>query len=227
MQRKAACCFKNPFFFKDFYPSLATKHSRTNYLYKRMIKQFVQKRGLNYRKHTLYEDKVVVESRTIRKIDRYEIKLDQLGADKHYQADNTMSGKIAVGIFAFMPVILFISSFFQPIDTGTMIIDTVLGWSIALILYLKPHADDIYLVGGSRNLVFYRAVPNENEVLDFIDLIVATSRQYLKTKYASFDADTTEEEFMMRLSWLRSRGIITAREMESLKEDFQISRLLL
>jgi len=40
----------------------------------------------------------VVETKTIRKIDKYEVKLDQLGFNIHYQSDNTMHGKIFLAI---------------------------------------------------------------------------------------------------------------------------------
>ncbi len=57
-------------------------------------KEFIQKRGLNCRKFILTNDKIIIETTTYRKIDKYEVKLERLGFDIHYQSDNTLPGKI-------------------------------------------------------------------------------------------------------------------------------------
>ena len=64
-----------------------------------MIKEFTQKRGFNSRKFYLYPDKVIIESKTLRKIEKYEIKIDSIGFDTFYEADNTLVGKIAFIVF--------------------------------------------------------------------------------------------------------------------------------
>lgn len=54
-----------------------------------MRTEFSQQRGMNSRKFVLTSNKMIVETKTIRKIEKFEVKLDRLGLDIHYQADDT------------------------------------------------------------------------------------------------------------------------------------------
>lgn len=123
--------------------------------------EFQQKKGLNFRKFVLTSDKIIVERRTFRKNEKYEVKLDKLGLDIHYQADNNIAGKIFLGVC----LVLTIGSVFGIFlstgkDITTWIVNAVLWTVMSFIAYIKPHDDDIFLVGGQINLVFYRDVPN-------------------------------------------------------------------
>ena len=74
-----------------------------------MISVLEQKQGFNYRKHTVFEDRVLVEMKSISKIDKYEIRIDKLGFETQYQADNTLPGKIFFVVCIVIPVALTIS----------------------------------------------------------------------------------------------------------------------
>ncbi len=192
-----------------------------------MIAVLEQKRGFNYRKHTVFEDKVLVEMKSIRKIDRYEIKIDKLGFQTRYQADNTLPGMIFFIVCIVIPIALTISELLlHNIGTQNLWVNYVCWFGMALFNILKQHQDDIYLVGGEKNLVFYRNVPSEAKVLEFIALVSKTTKEYIKNKYLTFDPATSDEEYWARLNWLKESEMITEQEFEDFKIDLEIKRLL-
>lgn len=192
-----------------------------------MIAVLEQKRGFNYRKHTIFEDKVLVEMKSISKIDRYEIRVDKLGFQTQYQADNTLPGKIFFIVCLVIPVALIISELlFHNIGSRNLMVNCACWFFLALFALLKQNQDDIYLVGGDKNLVFYRNIPSEQKVLDFIVLINKTTKEYIKNKYLTFDPATPDEEYWARLNWLKETEMITDEEFEDYKIDLEIKRLL-
>jgi len=192
-----------------------------------MKTEFQQKRRLNFRKFTLTSDKIIVETRTLRKNDKYEIKLDRVGLETHYQSDNTIAGKIFFGIC----IALVVGSIFGIIystgkDINIWIFNAVLWTFMACFAYFKPHQDDIYLVGGQTNLVFYRDIPNEKNVIEFIDKVKVHVKIYLKEKYTIFDSTTVEQDFYNKINWLRDREIISYSEYVEYKTQFDTQKLL-
>ena len=192
-----------------------------------MIAVLEQKRGFNYRKHTLFEDKVLVEMKSISKIDRYEIRIDKLGFQTQYQADNTLPGRIFLVVCIAIPVALTISELLlHNVGTRNLMVNYICWIGLAVFNILKQHQDDIYMVGGEKNLVFYRNVPSEEKVLAFIELINKTIKEYIKNKYLTFDPATPDEEYWARLNWLKETEMITEEEFEDYKIDLEIKRML-
>lgn len=168
-----------------------------------------------------------MEHRTLRKNDKYEVKLDRLGFDIHYQSDNTFAGRIFFGICIVLVVGSVIGVFFTTgTDSNTWIGNAVIWTLIASFAYFKPHQDDIFLVGGEVNLVFYREIPNEKRVLEFIESVHECRKIYLKEKYSIFDSTTTEQDYYGRINWLRDREIISYSEYVEYKTQFDIQKLL-
>jgi len=194
-----------------------------------MIKEFIQKRGFNFRKFFLYSDKVIIETRTLSKITKYEIKIDCIGFDVFYLADNAAVGKLMFIICILAPIGLTVLRLFalQGIENGTLLISYLFCWGLAILNYLKEHQDDIYLKGTQNlDLVFYRNFPNEQEVKEFINLVVSTSKNYLKIKYFKFDDYTDENVFKNTMRWLLDKEIISVSEFEKINNEFQIKKLL-
>ncbi len=192
-----------------------------------IIKEFIQKRGFNIRKFYLYPDKVIIESKTLRKIEKYEIKIDTIGFDTFYEADNILVGKIVFIICIVAPIFMTILRLFpgQSISNVNLVISYIFCWGFALINCLKQHQDDIFLK-GQQNLVFYRNYPSEQEVIEFINLIVSTSKNYLKKKYFRFDDYTAENEFKNTMRWLLDKEIISVSEFDKIKNEFHVKKLL-
>jgi hypothetical protein len=187
--------------------------------------EFSQIRWPNSRKHILLSDKIVVEIKTLSKIDKYEVRLDRLGFDIHYQSDNTAVGKIFF-VVCLIIVIASIVAIFLSKEREAWIFNSILFGFLALFGYFKHHQDDIYLVGGTTNLVFYRNIPNEQEVLKFIEKVKDQEKTYLKEKYTAFDYTTDEKEFYNRLNWLRDRAVISQTEYTEYKNRFETHNLL-
>lgn len=189
---------------------------------------FEQKQGLSRRKYTLLPDKILVETENIRKKSKYEIKLDRVGHDIHYQSDSTIVGRIFFYFCLALPIILWIAYFIQPgqMETRVAIVNTAIWWGLALINILKKHKDDIFLVGGQVNLVFFRTVPNGEEVLKFVEQIITASKQYLKTKYTAVDINIPEDDFQKRLQRLKEKEIIDDVELNELKREYSTKKLL-
>ena len=175
----------------------------------------------------MYPDKILIENKDAKKINRYEVKLDTIGYELNYQADNVLPGKIFFWVCLLLPIIYTATQIFsQTPDYRSAIIITVLFYFLAGLNYMKPHKDDIFLVGGQKNLVFCRNKPNEKSVLEFINLIVSESKKYSKEKYTYFDKSTVEGELSSRLYWLKNKGIISIHELDQLMEEYRIMRIL-
>ncbi|GEO08812.1 hypothetical protein [Segetibacter aerophilus] len=192
-----------------------------------MIAVLEQKRGFNYRRHTLFADKVLVETKSTSKIDKYEVRIEKLGFQTQYQADNTMPGKIFLVVCILIPVALTISELLlHNVGMRNLIVNYVCWLGLAIFSIFKQHQDDIYLVGGDKNLVFYRNIPSEQKVLEFIELVIKATKDNIKNKYLTFDPNTPDEEYIARLNWLKETDMITEEELENYKIDLEIKRLL-
>ena len=189
---------------------------------------FEQKRGLSLRRYTLYSDKILIETKTIRKNQKYELKLDKVGHNIQYQSDSTIVGKIAFYVCLAIPIVLWIIHFVvsKQLDKGTAIINTILWWLLALINILKQHEDDIYLVGGQNSLAFFRTVPNEGIVLDFIQKVINSSKSYLRNKYGIVDVNISEDVFFARLNWLKEEEIISEKEFYEIKDEYRVKKII-
>jgi hypothetical protein len=192
-----------------------------------MIKEFKQKRKFNYRKHTLYEDKVVVEYKTAKQTVKYEVKIDQIGYDIQYERENSIHRKVTCLFFLIAPIIAIGMRFFiyHKFDYATTALLFGMSYFLAFLIYMNEDKDDLFLI-GQKNLVFYRGIPSENEVLEFIDLVISISKKYFKSKYLIMDNHITEDEFIARLNWLLEMKIITSDELIDLNQDFKVKRLL-
>ena len=188
---------------------------------------FEQKKRFDVRKYTLYSDKILVEIKTVRENERYELKLDKIGHNIHYQSDSMAVKKTAFYIcFAVIPAIIWILHFMPPVqmDQGSAILGTAIFWAFALVILFRKHDDDIFLVDGQRSLVFFRTIPNEESVLNFINQVIETSRIYLKNKYGIIDINVPEDLFLSRINWLREEEIISEKEFYELKNGYIVQK---
>lgn len=192
-----------------------------------MEKELIQKNRFSHRKFILSDDKIYVEYKSPKDTSKYELSLDQLGFTKHYHAAVSISEKVAIIFFLLAPFVVLGLQYSQnKIDVNKLISLTLLSFVAAAIAFFKEKKDDIYLKGGKHNLVFYRNRPNETEVLEFIDLVIATTKKHLKSRYVYFDSYTDEEYYLNGVLYLRNLKIISNREVHELLSAFKTSRLL-
>ncbi|SFD65658.1 hypothetical protein [Spirosoma endophyticum] len=194
-----------------------------------MPTEFIQKRRFSYRKFGLYSDRLLVEQKTISQFTKFEIKLDQIGSNLHYQSDNILAGKVFLYISIAIPLILTIANLIQHnslLEIKYLIMNYILWLGIALANYLTEHQDDIILTGGSQNLFFYRNIPDEQSVLVFIDDVISASKSHMRNKYTKIDSYVSEGDFINRLQWLLANEIISEQDFAQLREEYRISRLM-
>lgn len=102
------------------------------------------------------------------------------------------------------------------IEIRLVLINCLIWWGLALYNFLTLHNDDIFITGGHQNLAFYRTIPNEETVLEFVEKIISTSKKYLKEKYTKVELSMSEEAFFSQLRWLQEREVITDLELKEL-----------
>jgi hypothetical protein len=191
--------------------------------------EFKQKRRLQSRNFKLYDDRIVVETITLHKNRKYELKLDRLGHEILYESDSVLLGKIFLYVcLAIPPVLLLLklTGLSSDIEYSVIGVNFILWYFLALINVLKPHQDDIIIVGGQSNLSFYRHIPNESAVLEFVNLVISASKKYLKDKLTRLDTSIPEEIFVNRLIWLKDQEILTESEFVKLKDEYKFKKLI-
>ena len=80
-------------------------------------------------------------------------------------------------------------------------------------------------MGGQINLEFFRTIPNEETVLEFINKVINTSKVYLRHKYGIVDVNIPEDVFIGRLNWLKDEEIISEKEFDELINEYNIKKL--
>jgi len=187
---------------------------------------FEQKKRGNLRKYILYSDKILVETDNTSKNQKYEVKLDKLGRNIFYQSDSMASAKGGLYFSIACPIFIWIIYFSATLPIGVPIIVTFACLITVLAILLRKREDDIYLTGGQSNLVFFRAIPSEESVLDFIHKVINASKAYLRNKYGIIDTNIPEDVFLSRLNWLKEEEIISEKEFYELKDEYKIKKII-
>jgi hypothetical protein len=191
------------------------------------VAEFEQRKRLSRRKFVLYADRISLEIKTSQTTSKYEIDIRDLGDDLYYHSDNTKGGFIILGCLFLIPFIMTALMFVrQTFNSGQVAGAWFCCLAMVFLAYLKEHADDVYLTGGRKNVSFFRNIPSEPTVLEFIELIKRTKKECLKKDYLSYDDDTDEVEYFQRLKWLKEQKFLDTEEYEKAKIDFEINRLL-
>jgi len=192
-----------------------------------MNKILEQKRRTSLRKFTLKTDRIIVETKSLRKNEKYEVMLEHLGSNISYKADSVILGKIFFYICLAIPLALTIAVLSgAEIERSTLVVNYIIWFGLAIVNYIKLPQDDVFLLGGQVFLVFYRTIPNEQEVLDYLNEIIALSKTYMREKYAKADPDIPHDLFFTRLNWLKDKDIITEAEYHEIKKEYDLKKLL-
>lgn len=189
--------------------------------------EFKQKRGFSERSYLLKEDRIIVKTKSLTRILNYEVRLDKIGFDKNFQADNPFVGKILFWVFITIPFVFMIAKFLgAKIDNSIIVINSILFFFLAFLNFIKQHQDDIFLTGGETNLSFYRKYPDENAVLDFIEKIISASKKFQKNKLLDPILNLHPDSYIARTHWLKDNNIIGESEFNQLISEYETQRLL-
>jgi hypothetical protein len=186
-----------------------------------------QKKGFTSNKFTLSRDKISIETRTLSGSSKHDVRLENLGLELQYFKKSTLKKKIIVSLCCIVFLITTISYIFtNKVTAQGLIFFYIILVTIAVAFSMENYQDDIFLVGGKTNLVFYRNIPNEQEVIAFIEDVKSATKKYLKDKYTAFDGATTSEEFYNCIRWLLDQEIISRQEYIDYKGSFDMQQLL-
>ena len=98
---------------------------------------------------------------------------------------------------------------------------TVLSWT------LQKYFSAYYrLTGGNKSLEFFLNSPTNKEVVLFIDKVKFLVIEKLKEEYTNYDPDSTFEDQIAHLKYLKSMEVLTKEEFESIREELRERHLL-
>lgn len=192
------------------------------------MKEFYQRKVLDYRKFRLHPNRIEVETKEGGKLNRYEIPIEEIGFKKSYQADSNIFAKLIWYFFIVAPFFIITMYFIinnpETLDIKSTVIASGGFWIVAILGLLHPMQDDVILE-GYRNISFYRNKPDEKEVTEFIDEVVKTAKKYQLDRYIDMNEDITKEDLLNRLKYLKEKDIITQEEFEIIFETYTEKRM--
>lgn len=186
-----------------------------------------QKKGLESRVYNLDAqcEFVEVQFNTIKDKLRYKIHLLEIGNEIQYEADNLIIGKIAMAVMGAISLASLGAYFFgDPGNSGSWMFNCVMWGAMTIIGYFKPNKDDLIIANGNKVIRLFRTKPNEEEVLKFANELIKVANE--KKKTFLIDYDLNEDQFMANLHYSQNIGLIKSSEIEDLKREFQIRKLL-
>ena len=168
---------------------------------------------------------VEVDYNSIRDKLKYKIHLTEIGNEIQYEADNVIIGKILFGITSLITLIsIGVYLLGNQEKPGTYAVSAIVWGIVSLVIYIKPHKDDILIVNGSKLIRLFRTKPNEEKVLEFANNLIKVANK--KKKELAINFDFNEEQFMGNINWLLSLKLIDKVEFEELKSEYKLRKLM-
>ena len=187
-----------------------------------------QKYFLASREFTLTDSEINAKYKTLKEHKEWTIKLDEIGNEILYRSFPKTPGYIAasvMGLFIIVLTLAFILDKGNP-DIKILIVNYLIWIPLALFFLLKPAKKEIHILGGKYSLSFFQDRPNKEELKNFIDALLNSSKIYILEKYGKIDSDLPEATQMNILNWLKSRDIISQEKYEDLKHEYKIKKIL-
>jgi|GEM_PF-1292162 len=191
------------------------------------MKAFKQKYGFETREYTIHQQEGVVDvlHKDLKKQQKFQIELLDVGNKIQYEQDNILPGKITLILFVAIALGCIIFYFYvPPDDKGAMVVGSIVFTVLALFGYFKPHTDDLIIAGGNKTIRLFRKKPNTQAALDFANLLIFSANE--KRKEMAINFNLGKYEFEANLKWLLANKIITQEEYESLLQDYEINKIL-
>ena len=162
----------------------------------------------------------------------WSVDVEYIGEERFYKTNSRLGPRI-IGIVFFLISIISVVGFFMEKNLsngdniGGLILGLVLFGGLGLLTFFAPMRNELYLVGGSAQVMFLLDSPSKEEMENFIREIIKRSRKVLLEKYGTIDVDLPEETQFNNFYWLKNRGLITNTEYDELKQEYRSRRLML
>ena len=186
-----------------------------------------QKKGFETRSYTIDSESefVEVEYKSIKDKLKYKIHLTEVGNQIQFEADNVIVGKIFVSLTTLITLVCIGIYFFgHPDKPGTYVVNSIIWGTLSLFGFLRPHKDDILITNGNKLIRLFRTKPNEEKVKEFAHNLIEIANSKKKEMLINFDLN--EAQFMANIQWLLNMKIIDKTELEELKSEFQLKKLI-
>ncbi|WP_298339178.1 hypothetical protein [uncultured Algibacter sp.] len=191
------------------------------------MKEIRQRKGFETRSYKIDSDSefVEVEYNSIKDKLKYKIHLTEVGNEIQYEADNIIVGKIFVGITSIITLIC-VGIYFlgNPEKPGTYVANAIIWGALSIFGFLKPHKDDILIANGNKLIRLFRTKPNEEKVTEFAKNLIKIANNKKKEMLINFDLE--EEQFMGNMQWLMNMKMIGKSELEELKSEYKLKKLI-
>ena len=186
-----------------------------------------QRKGLQMRSYKIDRslEFVEVEYNSMKDKLKYKIKLNDIGNEIQYEADNVIGGKIFFVITTLITLFCLGYYFFGNPEHPGGILANVVGWGvISFIGVLIPNKDDIVIVNGNKEIRLFRTKPSEEKVIEFANNLINIVNNKKKEMLINFDL--SEVHFMDNIQWLFAINLINKKELEELKSDYKLKQLM-
>ena len=186
-----------------------------------------QKKGLQTRSYKIDRNLefVEVEYNSMKDKLKYRVKLNDIGNEIQYEADNVIAGKIFFVITTLITLFCLGFYFFgNPEQPGGILVSALFWGFISIIGLLVPNKDDIVIVNGNKEIRLFRTKPSEEKVIEFANHLINIANDKKKEMFINFDL--SEEHFLDNIQYLFAIDLINRKELEELKSEYKLKQLL-
>jgi hypothetical protein len=194
--------------------------------------KLVQKQGSRRNEFQLEGNTLHIKTKSMGETKEWSVDVEYIGEERFYKTNSRLGPRI-IGIVFFLISIISVVGFFMEKNLsngdniGGLILGVVLFGGLGLLTFFAPMRNELYLVGGSAQVMFLLDSPSKEEMENFIREIIKRSRKVLLEKYGTIDVDLPEETQFNNFYWLKNRGLITNTEYDELKQEYRSRRLML
>ena len=193
------------------------------------MNEIKQRKGFEIRSYKIDSDSEFIEVyyKSIKEKVKYKISLIEVGNEIRYEAENTITNphRIFSLFFGVSAIISIYCYFFVPRANPIVFIFLAILMSIlCFISLIQPVKDDIVIVNGIKPIRLFRSKPNEEKVIEFVNKLINIANQ--KKKELAINFELNEEHFNENIQWLLSMKLIDNKELEELKSEYKLKRLL-
>lgn len=186
-----------------------------------------QKKLFQRKEYKLYDDKIFVKIKTHTEQNEWHSSLEEIGLKKLYKKQSKTVQLICSAVCFCIVLTAFFTYIFFPnqISTDSFVGNSIVWSLVGIGLLLIPIKNELIVYGGTQDLVFFRNLPNDESVEEFVNTVITKTKKFLRSKYAKVDKDLSKEIQIGNFNWLKNIEVISEEEYESLKEELNREQL--